>query len=434
VPDNTKLEISGAAVLEVPVSYTASHYRTPSVRSPIATKYAVAIIVAFFSAIPLAYAQTPKPLSISVLRDPQVEAAYERFYNMDYDRATQEFEKILDKNPNDPTAVNHLLTSLLMHELYKMGAMNTGEYANDSFIGQAHRPADAKIKERIKQLVGRAESLEEQQLKSNAKNVDALYNRGVTRAQFAVYTALIERAWFSALRNAVGARRDHEHVLELNPNYLDAKLVVGAHYYVVGSLPWSVKVAVALVGLSGSKQKGLQYLREVANSPVENNVDGKVVLALFLRREHSYDEARGIMHDLSVSFPRNYLFSLEEASLLRSSGHSQEAAALYRRVWQNGREGKYGDLHYETSALSLGELMRSQKDYAAAAAAYELVNEGPSPDPETLQRANLAAGEMYDLLQKRDLAMKKYQTVVAQNGSTPPAEEARRHLKDAYRE
>ena len=380
------------------------------------------------------HAQTSKPLSISVFRDPQVEAAFERFYNMDYDHATQDFEKILDKSPNDPTAVNHLLTAVLMHELYKMGAMNTGEYANDSFIGQAHRPADPKVKEQIKQLTARAESLEAQQLKSNPNNVDALYARGVTRAQFAVYTALVERAWFSALRNAVGARRDHERVLELNPNYLDAKLVVGTHYYVLGSLPWSVKVAVALVGLSGSKQKGLQYLREVANNPVENNVDAKVVLSLFLRREHSYDEARGIMHDLATRFPRNCLFSLEEANLLRSSGHPQDAAALYRKVWQNGREGKYGDLHYETSALSLGELLRTQKDYAGAASAYELVNEAPSADPETLQKANLAAGEMYDLMQKRDLAMKKYQSVLAQNGSTPPAEAARKHIKDAYRE
>src|SRR5205807_2878361 len=181
-------------------------------------------------------------------------------------------------------------------------AMNTGEYANDSFVGQPHRSADSKAKERIKQLIGRAESLEEQHLKSNSNNVDALYSRGVTRAQFAVDTALVERAWFSALRNAVGARHDHERVLELNPNYLDAKLVVGAHNYVMGSLPWSVKVAVALVGLSGSKEKGFQYLREVANGTGENTVDAKVVLSLFLRRERNFDEARSIMHDLAARY------------------------------------------------------------------------------------------------------------------------------------
>jgi tetratricopeptide (TPR) repeat protein len=367
-------------------------------------------------------------------RDPLVDTAFDHFYNMDHDRSIQEFEKILDRRPNDPLAVNHLLTAIQLRELYRMGAMNTGEYANDSFIGQAHRPADPKIKERIKQLVARAEDLEEQELKVNPDNVDAIYARGVTRAQFALYTALVERAWFSALRNAVGARHDHERVLGLNPNYLDAKLVVGTHNYVTGSLPWSVKAAVALVGLSGSKEKGLAYLREVADGNVESSVDAKVVLALFLRREHRYDEARVLMHELAARYPRNYLFPLEEANLTRAAGHNQDAAATYRKVWQNGREGKYGKLHYEISAYALGELLRSQKDYAGAAAAFEMVSEVSDPDPEVLQKANLAAGEMYDLLQKRDLAMKKYQTVLAENGSTPLAEAARKHIKEAYRE
>jgi predicted Zn-dependent protease len=376
----------------------------------------------------------PSATIASPQRDPLVDAAFDHFYNMDYDRAIQEFEKLLDRRPSDPSAVNHLLSTILMRELYRMGAMNSGEYANDSFIGQAHRTADPKVKARIKQLVDRAESLEDQQLKTNPNSVSALYARGVTRAQFALYTALMERAWFSALRNAVGARRDHERVLELDPNYVDAKLVVGTHNYVMGSLPWSVKVAVALVGLSGTKQKGLEYLRQVAESSGENSTDAKVVLSLFLRREHRYDEARALMHDLVARYPRNYLFPLEEANLLRDGGHPQEAAADYRKVWQSGREGKYGNLHYELAAWGLGELLRNQKDYAGAAAAYELVSEDPEPDPDTLQKANLAAGEMYDLLQKRDLAMKKYQTVLAENGSTPPAEKAREYIREAYRE
>lgn len=377
-----------------------------------------------------ARSETPGPIA----RDPLVDAAFDHFYSMDYDRATQEFQKMSDKHPDDPAAVNHLLTSVLMHELYRMGAMNTGEYANDSFIGEAHRPADPKVKEQINQLVNRAESLEEDQLKANPSNVDILYDRGVTRAQFAVYTGLMERAWFSALRNAVGARHDHERVLELSPGYLDAKLVVGTHNYVMGSLPWSVKVAVALVGLSGSKEKGLEYLREVAAGSSENSVDARIVLSLFLRREHNYDEARGIMHDLAARYPRNYLFPLEEANLFRASGHDTESAAAYRKVWQNGREGKYGNLHYEMAAWGLGELLRNQKDYANAAAAYELVNQSANPDPEIQQKANLAAGEMYDLLQKRDLAMKKYEIVLAENGNTAPAEQARKHIREAYRE
>ena len=375
------------------------------------------------------------PASLSSLtHDPPVDAAFNHFYNMEFDQATHDFENILARHPRDPSAVNHLLTSVLEHELYDTGAMNTGEYANDSFIGQTHRPGDPKVNRRIQQLVVLAEGLEEEELKANPNDVDALYARGVTRADFALYTALIERAWFSALRNGVGARRDHERVLELDPSYVDAKLVVGTHNYVVGSLTWEVKVAVALVGLSGTKEKGLQYLRELGQSNGENAVDAKVVLSLFLRREHRYDEARVLMEELETSFPKNYLFSLEVANLLRDAGRWDEAAASYRKVWQTGREGKYGALHYELAAWGLGELLRSRKDYAGAAAAYELTNEVANPDPETLQKANLTAGEMYDLLRQRDLAVKKYQTVVAENGGTPLAEEARRFIREAYRE
>lgn len=390
------------------------------------------ITIAVLTAL-LATAQSPAPTH-GAPHDPQTESAFERFYNMDYERATQEFEKILEKRPDDPFAVNHLLTAVLMRNLYETGGMNTGDYSNDSFIGHAPRPTDQKVKDRIKRLVKRAEELEEKRLKADSKDVDALYCRGVTRAQFAVYTGIVERAWFSALRNAVGARHDHEHVLELDPTYLDAKMVVGTHNYVVGNLPWSVKVAAALAGLSGSRDKGLEYLREVAKADGENSVDAKVLLSLFLRREHQYDEALGYMQELAAKYPRNHLFPTEVANLQRAAGRLPEAEAIYRKVWQNGREGKYGTLHYEMAAWGLGELLRSKKDLAAAAEAYELVNLAPNPDPDIQQKANLAAGEMYDLLQKRDLAMKAYQTVLAGNQNSGQADSARRYIREAYRE
>jgi len=366
--------------------------------------------------------------------DPLNQAAFEHYYNLDYDAAVQDFEKIRARHPNDPFAVNHLLSAIQVRELYRMGAMTTGEYANDSFIGQAHRPADPTQKERIKQLVEQAEKLENAELASNPNNVDMLYARGVTRGQFALYTALIERAWFSALRNAVGARRDHERVLELDPQYSDAKLVLGAHYYVMGSLSFAVKMAVALVGLSGDKDKGLQYLNDAYHSNGETSVDAGVVLMVFMRREHRYGEALQIAGALGSRFLRNYLLPLEEANLLRASGKNDEAEQQYRRVWQNGREGKYGSLHYEISALGLGDLLRSEKKYQAAAAAYELVSEVTGADPELLQKANLGAGEMYDQLQKRDLAVKKYEAVVATNSGNAEADKARKRMKDAYRE
>jgi hypothetical protein len=40
---------------------------------------------------------------------------------------------------------------------------------------------------------------------------------------------------------------------------------------------------------------------------------------------------------------------------------------------------------------------------------------------------------MYDLLAKRDLAVKKYQAVVATDGTTPFADSANKYLKEPYK-
>jgi len=365
--------------------------------------------------------------------DPLNTPAFDHFYNMDYDRSIQEFDQVLKRHPDNPFAVNHLLIAVLFQELYRMGAMDTSEYANDSFISKPHRPADENVKKRIKDLIDRAGQLEAKQLQANENDIDALYARGVTRAEFATYTALIERAWFSALRNAVGARHDHERVLELDPNYTDAKLIVGAHNYVMGSLSWAVKVAVAMAGLSGSKEKGINYLRETAKGTSETSTDAKIVLVVFLRREKQFDEALSYARNLISAYPGNLLIAMEEGNLLRAAGKNAEAAASYRKVWQTGKTGGFPGLHYEAVAVSLGELLRSQKDYAGAAAAYEMALQVSKPDPEILQKANLQAGEMYDMLQNRDQATVHYQAVIATNDKTPYSETARKRIKDPYR-
>lgn len=382
------------------------------------------------------WAQQPaaKPIEKIAFRlaDPLNAAAFDHFYDMEYDSSIQEFTQIEKRHPDDPDAVNHLLTAVLFRELYRIGALSSGEYENDSFVDTKHRAADPHTCDQIKTLVQKALAMEEKRLDANPKDVGAFYSRGVTRAEFATYTALIEHAWFSALRNAVGARHDHEKVLELDPRNLDAKLIVGAHNYVVGSLPWGVKAASTMVGLGGSKEKGLQYLHEAAGANSETSVDAKILLVVFLRRERRFDEALQIIRPLEPQYPHNVLFPLEEGNLLRAKGQNRDAEAAYRRVWQDGRNGKYSGLHYEIAALALGDLLRSEKSYEAAATAYDFMTQVSKPDPEMAQRAAVGAGEMYDMLRKRDLAMQRYGAAVAVDSGSPLAETARKRMKQPY--
>jgi tetratricopeptide (TPR) repeat protein len=366
--------------------------------------------------------------------DPLNHIAFDHFYNMEYDRAVSEFEQILQRHPDDAFAINHYLVSVLFTELYRMGTLNTGEYTNDTFVRALHRKPDGKIQQQIQDLVQRALKVEEAQLNANPNDVSALYARGVTRAQFATYTGLMEHAWFSAMRNAVGARHDHERVLELAPQDVEAKLVVGTHLFVMGNLPWSIRTTGGMFGLSGNKEKGLQYLRDCAAGPGETATDAQILLVLFLRREHRFDEALPIDRELIRRYPHNLLLALEEGNLLRGSGHNAEAATVYRRVWQAGKDGKYQGLHYEVAALSLGDFMRALKDYPSALEAYEQVGQVKDADEEILQKANLGAGETYDLQQNRDMAVAKYKAVMAADSKSIFAVAAEKYLKEPYRE
>jgi tetratricopeptide (TPR) repeat protein len=358
---------------------------------------------------------------------------FDRFYNMDYAGAVEDMEKVLAQKPDDPFAVNHLVSVVLIRELYRMGALNTGDYASDSFVGKPRRPASEEAKRRIRELLERAKQLEGKRLAGNDKDVELLYARGVTRGMAATYTGLIERSWFAALRAAMGSRHDHDRVLELDPKYADAKFIAGTHDYVVGSLPWAVKVAAAIVGFGGNKDRGIQELYVAAREGKETSVDAKVLLVLFLRREQRYDEALKLVHDLTSRYPQNLLIALEEGNLQRAAGRYNEAVAAYGKVWEAGKRGQYPHLHYELAAMALGDLRRSGKEYSAAAEAYERVEQVEPVDPEVKQQGLLGAGEMYDAMGRRDLAMKKYEAVVGVDGETERAAKARERMKQAYR-
>ena len=102
--------------------------------------------------------------------DPLNAAAFDHFYDMDYDSSIQEFTQIQKRHSNDPDAVNHLLTVVLFHELYRIGALSAGEYANDSFLDTKHRPADPHTCDEIKSLVEKALAMEEKRLAANPKD------------------------------------------------------------------------------------------------------------------------------------------------------------------------------------------------------------------------------------------------------------------------
>lgn len=374
-----------------------------------------------------------KPFSMHLKPgDEATEQGFILFYNMEYDRAVADFERSLASHPSDPYAVNHLLEGVLFQELHREGKLDAELYLSNQFVHMKKAAPDPKAIARAAQLIQRARRLEHEQLKKNPNDLDALYAQSVTRGLEAVKQALVSKEWFAALRSGLGAYNDSKKILGIDPNFSDAKLIVGIYNYVVGSLPWPVKLAALIVTIHGSKTKGLALIREAAEADGEASVDARTTLALFLAREHHYRQALEMTEWLSQAFPHNFLYALSRAGLLKSNGKIPEAVAAYRQLIARGRQGEFGDQNVEPAAVNLGNLLRSQKEWRAAAKAYDSAETLPNPDENLLAHARLAAGEMYDMAGERHMAVRRYEAVVKDSSDPSLVKMAKEFLAHPY--
>jgi tetratricopeptide (TPR) repeat protein len=367
--------------------------------------------------------------------DPVVRDAYQHFYNLDYDGALARFEQVRKAHPNDPMATTYVLNCVLFRELYRLDLLDTTFYANDGFLTGKHTVAeDPKVRDQINELADKAIQQADVVLMNKSDDLDALFARGWARSLKAAYLAMVERAFGGGLHLALQARSDHDHVLQKDPNYVDAKMVVGIYQYVVGALPLAFKLLIGVAGISGSKSKGMELLRDSAARGVITSIESRTCIALFLRREGDYKQAIAIIRTQVQQYPRDFLFALEEANLLKDDGQGQAAIAAYRRVLNEAKTpGHYPNAHLELAYFGLGDTLRGQNMYAEAVGAYQQAADQATVSPELKRRCLLAAGQVYDLMNQHDKARGEYLAVVAAGPDTSQAELARKYMRAAYR-
>jgi tetratricopeptide (TPR) repeat protein len=221
----------------------------------------------------------------------------------------------------------------------------------------------------------------------------------------------------------------------LDPNYVDAKLVVGIYQYVVGALPWPFKLLIGFAGITGSKTTGLAMLRDAGDHGVSTSIEARTVIALFLRRESKYQEAIRVVRTLKHEYPHDFLFCLEEANLRKDAGEGMVAVTAYRELIADSAKPRYfASAQVELAYFGLGDSLRGQRHYDEAAQAYEKAASTPNVGPELKIRSLLDAGECRDMNGERPLAVSNYQAAIAAGPNTTRADTARKHLRTPYKE
>ncbi len=366
--------------------------------------------------------------------DPLVKVAFEHFYQLDYAGAVERFSRFHELHAGDPQATVLLLEAEVFQELYRQDLLDTTFYANDGFLTGRHATQeDPKTRQRILGLADEVVKEADWRLGKNPNDVDALYARGYARALECTYVAMVERAYGMGFRLATKAKDDDAKVLQLDPDYVDAKLVVGVYEYVVGALPWPFKLLIGFAGITGSKTRGLEMLTDDGNRGPMTSVEARTTIALFLRREGRYKEAIQVVRKLKGEYPRDYLFSLEEANLRKDAGEGMAAVDAYREILAaNAKPGWFYSPRLELTYFGLGDALRGQRHYAEAAQAYEQAAGTAGVGPELKIRSLLDAGECRDVNGERPQAVKDYQAAIESGPNTSRADTARKYLHRAY--
>ena len=359
------------------------------------------------------------------------------FFNNDYQTAIDYFSKQIEKSPSDPSQYNHLAQAILYRELYRNGALESQLVGgNNAFLHREKIKIQASEKSRLMRCLDKAQALSEARLKKNHKDPLSLYELGVTHGLRANYFFLVEKAWTDALGEASAARKENERVLELDPSFVDANLILGVDQYVVGSLPFYLRAVGFFGGFHGDKQEGIHKLELVACNGSRNRYDAQVLLAVLYRREHHSRKAIPLLRNLAAKFPGNNLFRFEQVQMYSDVGDKKSALAVLTSIEHQRRAGVagfanipeakiryvagnlnfwYGDLPAALSSLNMATKQADQLDLSMAVLAW------------------LRLGQVHDLSGNHDAARTAYEQSMRTAPDSDAASEAKDYLSKPYK-
>jgi len=370
-------------------------------------------------------------------QEPALSSGFEHFYNLEYDEAITDFSRQLSGSPADPALYNHLAQAVLYREMFRAGALESELVSGTNpFLRRPKMNPSIEDQCRFDDSIRKSIDLCQQRLRSNPRDTRALYTLGVAYALRANYNFLVRKAWLDALRDATQGRKLHNKVTELDPENIDARLLQGVHEYVVGSLPWHIRVMGFLLGFRGDREAGIRILELVARRGNVNRYDAQVLLCAIYRRERQVGKAIPLLQGLIRRFPRNYLLRFELAQMYADQGDKKAALAVVKEIEELKTSDAPGfrQLPLEKIWYARGTIQFWYNDLDEALENMKRVTQGANRlDLNTEVTAWMRLGQIHDLKGERMQALRAYQKTILLAPESDPAKEAKKFLSEPYR-
>jgi tetratricopeptide (TPR) repeat protein len=371
---------------------------------------------------------------------------FEALYNLDYERARRTFREMARLFPDHPAGPHFLATTVWLRTLNESRRLQASLYNTEGFYAKAKEETDPKVVAEFRELTTQAKSLADARRKRDPKSVETLYYLGVIEGLKAAFAGAVERSFYSAWRDGQEAADRHRDVLKLDPTFHDAEITLGMYDYVASTLPLPFRVGGAMLGVRGSKKRGLATLERVAREGRWAQDDAKVLLIALYKRERRFAEALTFARELAAKYQRNYLFKLEVADALVSLAAAERAAkpdeaeklereafatfdALLQQKPAKGEPARPLDLihfSYGQGLAVAGQHERAAKEYLSGAAV-------PGAEAGLATMSRLRAAQSLDLAGRREEAVKQYQEVLARPNIYDSHEQAQRGVREPFR-
>jgi tetratricopeptide (TPR) repeat protein len=356
-------------------------------------------------------------------------------YSLDFDVAEERFRIWTERNPTNPMAWNMLASSIWLRVVYEQEKLNLETFDGSKLGGEDSEDAISPEREaEFRATLDRAKSAAQAIVDEDPNDIDALYALGVAHGTTAAFEALVKRSLRAANGEAKKAKDLHLRVLELDASYSDAHVSIGTYDYTVGALPFAIKLLIAIVGIRGDKDGGLERLEIAAGHGRNEGVNAKMVLVVAYNREKEYDKSLGILLDLHAQYPRNFLIEVSIGSVYQRMEDWDNAIRTYRSVLEKARSGRdgYDRLEPEPVLFRVGEAYMHAGRYEDGRRTFLELVAIPGVEDELESRTRLWLGKIFDSEGRRADALEQYDRILELDAPEDIANEATRYRRRPY--
>lgn len=360
-------------------------------------------------------------------------------YNLDFNTAQHGYEALTHDFPDDPDYWNALASSIWLKITFDQQKLNLESFSGKTTFGTKESketldPADEKrLRDTLSAAISRADAV----LKKKPNDLHSLYEKGVADATLASFEGTVKRSYVSAIGDANAAKRLHQQVLKIDPNYDDARVSIGTYDYVVGVVPAVLRIGLGLFGINSSgKEAGIQQLEIAAAKGKNASTEARMVLSVIYSRERRYGDALRTMSELRERYPRNYLFELAEASTYNKMKRWDDAERTYDHVLSKvrSRQDGYDRIRVERVYYLVGMNDIQSERFEKAVEDLTVVTSGKNATPDEKAGSHIWIGKILDSKKDREHALQQYEAVLGLNCSDELRSEALKYKRRPFGE